>query len=79
MNARRKRRHPLAELVMWLGLSLLATLAALVWVVAQLPADAQLDNSHMAGMKEGYDMCLAYEENVRERTAAKPVLLGGSL
>ncbi len=79
MNARRKRRHPLTELVMWLGVSVLASLAALVWVVSQLPADAQLDNSHMAGMKEGYDMCLAYEENVRERTAAKPVLLGGSL
>lgn len=79
MNARRKRQHPLTELVMWLSTALLATLAALVWVVGQLPTDAQLDNSHMAGMKEGYDMCLAYEESVRERAAAKPVLLGGAL
>ena len=79
MNARRKRRHPLIELVIWLALSLLATLAALVWVVYQLPADAQLESTHMAGMRVGYGLCLDDKEQKKEQRIVKPVLIGGSL
>lgn len=68
----RKRKHPLVPLVLWLGLSLLACLMALVYVLGQLPATQQLEATHTAGMKHGYELCMAWEETNQE---AKPVPL----
>jgi len=55
--ARKRRRHPLTALVLWLGVSLTASLLALVLVATAAPADAQLDNAYTQGMDQGYRLC----------------------
>lgn len=68
----RKRKHPLIPLVLWLGVSLVASLMALVYVLGQLPSASLLESTHSAGMQHGYAMCLAWEESSQE---VKPALL----
>ena len=54
----RKRRHPLIPLVLWLAVGLLASLAALVMVIASMYAsEAELDSAHLQGMELGQRMC----------------------
>ena len=54
----RKRRHPLIPLVLWLAGGLLASLAALVMVIASMHAsEAELDSAHLKGMELGQRMC----------------------
>lgn len=73
-SCRKSRRvHPLAYLVLWLGIGLLATLAALVHVVGRPPSSAQLEASHMAGMRVGYSICLGVKESDAE-TLPRPRL-----
>lgn len=72
----RKRKHPLVPLVLWLGLSLITCLMALVYVLGQLPDSKQLEATHTAGMKYGYELCLAWDEQKQD---AKAVLLAGGL
>lgn len=71
----RRRLHPLVPLVLWLGVSLVACLMALVYVLCQLPTSKQLESTHTAGMKSGYELCLAWQEEQQER---KIVLLGAN-
>lgn len=78
----KKRQHPLVPLVAWLGCGLVASLMALVWVIGQLPEDRHLARVHLDGMKEGYSLCLAYNEATQEErkpaaAAVKPFLLRG--
>lgn len=80
MSFRRKRRnHPMTQLVLWLGLCLVAVLLALVHVVGKLPSSAQLESTHMEGMQVGYALCLGEGEQKQEQRIVKPVLIGGSL
>lgn len=61
-----KCQHPLVHLVLWLGVSLVVSLMALVYVLGQLPSSSQLENTHTAGMQHGYAMCLAWQEEKQE-------------
>lgn len=76
---RKYRRHPLAQLVVWLALCVVTLLMTLVIVLANSPSSSQLDNTHMAGMKVGYGLCLEDQEATQQRRIVKPVLIGGSL
>ncbi|CAB5646401.1 Uncharacterised protein [Comamonas aquatica] len=71
----RRRQHPLVPLVLWLGVSLVASLLALVYVLCLLPSTSQLESTHTEGMKYGYELCLAWEE---EKQETKTVLLKGN-
>ena len=64
---RKRRRHPLAALVVWLALGLIACLLALVLVVAAAatPVDAQLDSAYTQGMTQGYQLCRNDQEAVQ--------------
>ncbi len=54
----KRRRHPLIPLVLWLAVALLASLAALVMVIASMHASkAELDSAHLQGMELGQRMC----------------------
>ena len=54
----KRRRHPLIPLVLWLAVALLASLAALVMVIASMRAsEAELDSAHLQGMELGQRMC----------------------
>lgn len=67
MNApvRKRRRHPLAALVVWLGVSLTAAVLALVMTVMLWPAEAQLDSAYDAGVALGYTLCSAAREGTQ--------------
>lgn len=68
----------MTQLVLWLGVCLVATVLALAHVLGQLPDAQTLDRLHLAGMRTGYAMCLGFKES--EQEAAKPRLTsGGSL
>lgn len=71
----KRRVHPMTWLVVWLAIALVAALFALVAVVAQLPADQQLDRAHLAGMELGQQMCLGFRSEMERaaRPAAVPV------
>lgn len=71
----RSRQHPLVPLVLWLGVSLVVCLMALVYVLGQLPSSHQLESTHTAGMKYGYELCLAWKEEQQDN---KIVLLGAN-
>lgn len=71
----RRRQHPLVPLVLWLGVSLVVCLMALVYVLGQLPSSNQLESTHTAGMKYGYELCLAWKEEQQDN---KIVLLGAN-
>lgn len=74
-----KRRHPLAVLVLWLGLCVVALLFTLVWVVSQRDvAEVQLDRAHLAGMELGQTMCLGFRSEM-ERAARPAAAPGGAL
>lgn len=76
---RKRRRHPWAQLVVWLGVCVVSLLLALVYVLGQLPTSTQLDSTHLDGMKVGYGLCLEDQEEKPQQRIAKPVLIGGSL
>ncbi|WOI47715.1 hypothetical protein [Acidovorax sp. BLS4] len=58
---RRRRNHPLIQLVIWLAISLVCCLLALVAAlsVASEHGD-QLDNAHRAGMVLGQQLCQGF-------------------
>lgn len=53
----RKRNHPLVQIVVWLGVALVACLFLLVIVVSDLPAADVLERTFMDGMAEGNALC----------------------
>lgn len=53
----RRRRHPLAAMVVWLGLSLVVALMLLVLLIVQMPSDQDLDAVYMQGMAQGALLC----------------------
>lgn len=71
----RRRQHPLVALVLWLGVSLVVCLMALIYVLGQLPSSSQLESTHTAGMKYGYELCLSWQEEQQDN---KIVLLGAN-
>lgn len=75
---RKKRVHPMTQLVIWLGVALIAALLALVHVVGRLPSAQELESSHLAGMRVGYSMCLGFKESVHEEPRAR-LTSGGHL
>jgi len=59
---RKRRRHPLALLIVWLGMALATALLALAWAIGAAPADEQLDSAYNAGMGQGYLLCREAQE-----------------
>ncbi len=57
MPRRRPRRHPLAAMVVWLGLSLVVALILLVLLIVQMPSEQDLDAIYMQGMAQGALLC----------------------
>ena len=68
----RKRNHPWASLVLWLGVALFFATLALVIVVFQLPASDVLDRTFTDGMHEGNVMCMDLERQFNPAAEAKP-------
>jgi len=66
----KRRVHPMTSLVVWLGVTVVALLLALVTVLARLPSDQQLDGAHTAGMQLGQQMCLGFLSE-KDRAAAR--------
>lgn len=66
----KRRVHPMTSLVVWLGVTVVALLLALVTVLARLPSDQQLDGAHTAGMHLGQQMCLGFLSE-KDRAAAR--------
>lgn len=66
----KRRVHPMTSLVVWLGVTVVALLLALVTVLARLPSDLQLDSAHLAGMELGQQMCLGFLSE-KERAAVR--------
>lgn len=78
----KRRAHPITGLVVWLAVALVAALFALAAVVAQLPADQQLDRAHLAGMELGQQMCIGFKSEMERGprpAAAQPAPQGGGL
>lgn len=54
-----RRRHPLAAIVLWLGVTVLVLLAALIIAVTERVAlEARLDRVHLQGMAAGQALCI---------------------
>ena len=69
----RRRLHPLAALVCWMAVGIVALLFALAWVVSQREvADVQLDRAHLAGMELGQQMCLGLRSELERAPARAP-------
>mgnify|MGYP000069471372 FL=1 len=69
----RRRLHPLAALVCWMAVGIVALLFALAWVVSQREvADVQLDRAHLAGMELGQTMCLGFRSEMERGQAVQP-------
>ncbi len=68
-----RRFHPLAALVCWMAVGIVALLFTLVWVVSQHDvAEVQLDRAHWAGMELGQTMCLGFRSELDRGQAVKP-------
>lgn len=69
----RRRFHPLAALVCWMAVGIVALLFTLVWVVSKRDvAEVQLDRAHWAGMELGQTMCLGFRSELDRGLAVKP-------
>ena len=69
----RRRFHPLAALVCWMAVGIVALLFTLVWVVSQRDvAEVQLDRAHWAGMELGQTMCQGFRSELDRGQAVKP-------
>lgn len=60
----------MTTLVVWLGVTVVALLLAVVTALAKQPTDEQLDSAHLAGMELGQQMCLGFRSE-KDRAAAR--------
>lgn len=68
----RKRKHPLAQIVIWMGVCLTVAVALLAIVVAQLPSADMLDSAFLDGLAQGNVMCLDQERQFGPVVAPQP-------